>query len=613
MSLKQAVLFFVVLLCLLHQPTFAHQFILDAWRVKYPTSTADDVGPAGCQLCHQLADGGEPWNAYGWDVRTEYIDPNNNFDLNVIFDRVENANQDNDPRGANAEDEILANFQPGWTVGAVNTVFMKNGFTITNLPPPMFPVLPVTTALDFPAPVNDPIPSAIASNSVTLDLTEVATGFNAPLRAVKAPGINGSLFVVEQTGKIFRVDLASGAKSLFLNVASDLVIGGERGLLGLAFHPDYASNGLFYTYQSEPRRDAQNDAVDFSTIAPSNPNHRSMIVEYQASNPACNSFISKRDTLMIIDQPQSNHNGGDLVFDSVGNLYISVGDGGNAHDLGPGHGLFGNGRTNLNVLGSILRINPLGNNSANSKYGIPASNPFVGVAGVDEIFAYGLRNPFRMSIDSTTGNLYAGDVGQGDLEEVNHIVSGGNYGWNWKEGTFSFYNLAGTGSYVSSVEPPNLPNNLVDPIGQYDRSEGRSVIGGYVYRGSTIPNTTAKYVFGEYSGPSIVTATGRLFSLDLQSNLQPKVIEEFIFNNPIEGYITGFGQDANNELYVVTNNQLGTSGVGGKLLKLVELGDVVLSPAAPEESALCPGSNEGNDEMCVPIKAANGSITVICL
>lgn len=581
----------VIILIFISTPSHGLQIFLNAWQGIYPQSNSDDIAGTGCQVCHVNADGNEPWNDYGWTIRGIYNA--NGFDIIEAINIAADIDSDGDPQSVSSEDEIIRSFQPGWTEGPNNTHHFVSGSQTTGQSPPN---LPNSTELDFP---NDSVSNPIANvgnGSIAIQLNEVAAGFDAPLKAVTAPGIQGSIFVVEQTGDIVRVELSNGAKSKFADVSNDLILGGERGLLGLAFHPDFATNGLFYTYQSEPRRASQDLLVDYSTI--NNPNHRSMITEYQASDPTCNSFINKTKTLLIIDQPQSNHNGGDLAFGPDGFLYISIGDGGGAHDIGNGHGVLGNGRDNTNPLGSILRIDVDGSNSANGRYGIPNDNPFIanGDIGVDEIFAYGFRNPFRISFDSMTGDLYAGDVGQGDIEEIDRVVNGGNYGWNWKEGTFFFYHSLATSNYVSNTAPPGLPNDLIDPIAEYDHDDGISVTGGYVYRGSQVPVLQGHYVFADFSR--------RLFYLDSNDT-----ILEFQGSGVAEN-VTSFGVDVDKELYVVTNDFGNLNGSGGKLYKISALGDNNNPfPNAGEESAQCPAS----DELCVPIKATNGNIALICL
>jgi glucose/arabinose dehydrogenase len=581
------------------------------WRSIYPGSNSDDIGGSaladenGCQLCHRDISGGSPWNNYGWQIRNLYR--SNGFDINAAIRSVEIDNLDGNVVGANSFDQINTDFQPGWANGNVNTIYFSNGSTIINQPAP---VTPASTDIDFPASIAEPIES-IAMGSIEVRLVEVASGFNSPLKAVTAPGINGSIFVVEQTGKIFRVELDTGNKTLFHDVGPELVSISpgydERGLLGLAFHPNFRNNGLFYTYQSEPARTIQDEEVDFSTVVPPfKPEHRSMVVEYKALDPSCNSRIQKQETLLVIDQPQSNHNGGDIAFGLDGFLHIALGDGGGANDQGPGHGLRGTGRDNTNILGSILRVDPLGNNSANGKYGIPSDNPFVAIdnPGVDEIFAYGFRNPYRMSFDASTGELYVGDVGQNLIEEVDIAVKGGNYGWNWKEGRFHFYNPI-SGNYVSNVAPPGLPIDLVDPIIEYNHDDGISVIGGYVYRGSEISALSNHYIFGDFSGSNLSTPTGRLFYQDRST----EHLRELSFSDPISDYVTGFGQDVENELYVVSNDQFGPSGLEGKLLRLAHQSTNVSYPDAQGESAVCSVS----DELCFPIKTEENSIALVCL
>ena len=598
MRLSKAILLFTLLT--VATPIFATPQILGAWRTKYPSSNSDDIGggiDGGCQLCHQDSGGGNGWNSYGWDLRSAFL--SNSSDINLALELVENTNQDNDPVGATALDEIVLDKQPGWQAGAVNTIFFKNGNTLSNQLPPAN--LPATTDYDLPSAVQNPIASRI-NMGMNVELMEIAGGFNSPVRAVSAPGIVDKIFVVEQTGKIMCVDLGAGTKSVFYDVADRLVdispAYDERGLLGLAFHPDFQNNGLFYTYQSEPFRAGDTSAVNFSTQASGvEPNHRSFIVENFTASSDCSGSPQALNNVLIIDQPQSNHNGGDLLFDDNGNLYISLGDGGAANDRGPGHGFDGNGRNKNTVLGTILRINPLGTSRGN--YSVPSNNPFVSdTEAVDEIYAYGFRNPYRMSFDAENGDLLTGDVGQNKVEEIDKVVIGGNYGWNWKEGSFFFYNPLG-GSYVSDIAPPNLPNDLIEPVGEYDHDEGISVTGGYVYRGSEIPALVGKYVFGDFSGPDFSSASGRMLYLDLLT----KQIKEFSICPSVPGYITGFGQDANNELYVLTNNKFNPSGVEGKLLKLVN------STVEDGQPSQCGEP----DPLCVPVKTRNGSISLVCI
>jgi glucose/arabinose dehydrogenase len=347
-----------------------------------------------------------------------------------------------------------------------------------------------------------------------------------------------------------------------------------------------------------------------------------MVVEYKASDASCNSSIRKQKTLLIVDQPQFNHNGGDLAFGPDGYLYVSFGDGGGADDQAPdgapsldiGHGLLGNGRNNTNPLGSILRLDVSGANSANGKYGIPPDNPFtaLGNDGLDEIFAYGFRNPYRFSFDRLcfqTGKncttLIAADVGQNKLEEIDNVVKGGNYGWNWKEGSFFFIDLINSEAFLTDDEPPAVPNDLIDPIGQYGRSIGISVTGGYVYRGNAIAALTGRYVFADFFRPS---SDRDLLSLDPTDSLATQSIKEF--NQTVSGNVTGFGQDADGELYIVTNASFGNPlDIQGTLQKIIPLGATFSAPDSTNESAMCAPS----EDICFPVKLKNGSVSLICL
>ena len=420
-------------------------------------------------------------------------------------------------------------------------------------------------------PLEDPIPEPIRTGGVQVRLEPVATGFTAPNWGISAPGDADRLFVVDQDGIVWAVDPSSGAKSVFLDVSSRLVllgVGGpntfdERGLLGLAFDPEYADNGLLYTYTSEPVA----GPADFSTMpAGTLANHQSVIAEWRVPNPSNASSVvdpGTRRELLRIDEPQFNHNGGALNFGPEGFLYISLGDGGAADDQGVGHSPQGNGQDPSNILGSILRIDPTGTNSANGKYGIPQDNPFVGEAGfVPEIWAYGFRNPFRFSFDSSTGKLWAGDVGQNDIEEVDVVTKGGNFGWRVKEGSFLFDPNGDQPGFVTA-RSPGKPKGLIDPIAEYDHDEGISVIGGFVYRGDAIPQLRGRYVFGDFARSS--TEFGRLFFLNPANQ-----IREFrlVGQDSLGLKLDGFGQDADGELYVLGNTTGTPFGETGVVLRI---------------------------------------------
>ena len=250
-------------------------------------------------------------------------------------------------------------------------------------------------------------------------------------------------------------------------------------------------------------------------------------------------------------------------------LYIALGDGGARDDEGTGHGPDGRGngqdRSPGNVLGKILRIDPLGRSAANGQYGVPADNPFVGLDGADEIFAFGFRNPFRMSFDHGTGALFAADVGQRDIEEVDLVVAGGNYGWPFKEGTFLFNGNGVPNRGYSGDNSPGVPSGMIDPIAQYDHDEGTSVTGGFVYRGAALPELQGSYIFGDLTSNRAVV-DGRFFQITPDGDLA-----EIVPTNNDENrlLITGFGRDTQGELYVM-GLQPNTAGTpAGVVYKLV--------------------------------------------
>jgi glucose/arabinose dehydrogenase len=420
-------------------------------------------------------------------------------------------------------------------------------------------------------PLDDPIPAPIRKGGIRVRLAPVATGLTAPNWGVSAPGDDGRLLVVDQPGIVWAVDLTSGAKSTFLDVSGRLIPLGafgpgtfdERGLLGLAFHPDYAANGLLYTYTSEP----VSGPADFSTMPPgTTADHQSVVAEWQVADPTSTTSVvdpSTRRELLRIDEPQFNHNAGALNFGPDGFLYISLGDGGNEDDQGLGHSPQGNAQDPSNVLGKILRIDPAGSDSANGEYGIPPDNPFVDDEGfVPEIWAYGFRNPFRFSFDSATGSLLVGDVGQNHIEEVDVVTKGGNFGWRVKEGSFLFDPNGDLPGFVTE-RSLGEPVGLIDPIAEYDHDEGIAVVGGFVYRGDAIPQLEGHYVFGDFARS--FTEFGRLFFLGPGGRIREF---SFVGQDSLGLKLDGIGQDANGELYVLGNTTGTPFGDTGVVLRI---------------------------------------------
>jgi glucose/arabinose dehydrogenase len=448
-------------------------------------------------------------------------------------------------------------------------------------------------------PFDNTIFAPIQPGGFEVRLVATATGLTAPNKGVVAPGDPSTLYVVDQPGKLWAIDLASGRKTVVLDVGSRLVTLGvfgpgtfdERGLLGVAFHRGFAMNGLLYTYTSEP----VSAPPTFPSTLPAGvaPDHQNVVAEWRVKRPGKpRSPVdpNSRRELLRVDWPQFNHDGGDLAFGPDGMLYISMGDGGGADDQGAGHLEGGNAQRLDNPLGKIHRIDVDRRNSANGQYGIPADNPFVAVAGaVKEIFAFGFRNPFRFSFDRATGKLYASDAGQNDIEEIDVVVKGGNYGWRTKEGTLFFCHNGDAAGFATDAGPCEpVPPNAIDPIAQYDtHHEGHSAIGGFVYRGSSFEQLAGRYVFGDFARvfrfPSGPNDSGRLFWLaQKDSATQLHQIQELYARNPVapgqqnkegtEGIglaILGFGQDASGEVYVLGNISGTPFGTEGVVLKLV--------------------------------------------
>lgn len=413
------------------------------------------------------------------------------------------------------------------------------------------------------APIENPIERDIPRGAIQVALQPVASGMTAPLWGINSPIHHKRLYVVDQDGILWAVNLANGRKWVFLDLSTRLVELGafgpgsfdERGFLGVAFHPDYAHNGLLYTYTSEPAQ----GPVDFSTLPPGTAaNHHSVIRQWRVPRPRMPASVvdpSSSRVLMTIAQPQFNHNAGAMNFGPDGMLYIAFGDGGNADDEGDGHSPQGNGQDTTNLLGDIIRIDPTGSNSANGRYGIPADNPFLTQAGfLPEIYAYGFRNPFRFSFDTATGRLWVGDVGQNDIEEVNVVEKGGNYGWRIKEGTFLF-DANGDGDGFVSEHSPGMPAGLADPVAEYDHDDGVAVIGGFVYRGSKVPALRDRYLFAE--------TIGRVFYLDPDGSIFEAL------DGPLDASILGMGQGAAGELYVMVNEAGVPFGNTGRVLQVV--------------------------------------------
>ena len=354
-----------------------------------------------------------------------------------------------------------------------------------------------------------------------LALSGFVTGLTSPVGFEAPNDGTGRLFIVEQGGAIQIIQNGVLLAPVFLDLTPLVESGGEKGLLGLAFHPDFGTNRRFFVNYT--RRVATQ--------------LQSVISEFAASSVNANQADSASERqLLVLNQPFDNHNGGQLAFGPDGFLYAGFGDGGSGGDP------FGNAQNLQTLLGKMLRLDVNGPPAAGKQYAIPADNPFVNGGGLPEIWAYGLRNPWRFSFDRATGRLFAGDVGQGDWEEVDLITKGGNLGWNIMEGNHCF--------------PPNTvacnTAGLIPAIAEYghDAAGGISITGGFVYRGSNIAGLAGVYVFGDL-------ASGRVWGLreDGQGNWQQTLV---LTHNLT---VTSFGKDTAGELYLLDY-------AGGAVLRL---------------------------------------------
>ena len=346
----------------------------------------------------------------------------------------------------------------------------------------------------------------IPEDSILLQNAFPNLTFSRPLDLQSPADGTDRIFVVEQGGviNVFPNNETTPESEVFLDISGNLVSRDELGLLGLAFHPNYASNGLFYvTY------------TPTSDVA--------VVSSFRVSTTDTDVAEPTSETILLrIPQPFANHNGGQLAFGADGYLYIASGDGGSGGDPQ------GNAQNLSNLLGAILRID-VDNSDNGLEYAIPADNPFLDNSNTrPEIYAYGLRNPWRFSFDSQTNNLWAGDVGQNELEEIDVIQSGGNYGWNTFEGTQCFNAATCDGS------------EFVAPVFEYNQSANdRSITGGYVYRGQSLSLLQGLYVYGDF-------VSGRIWGLS--TNLGTNLTNQLLVDSGLP--ISSFGTDANNELYV---------------------------------------------------------------
>jgi glucose/arabinose dehydrogenase len=336
------------------------------------------------------------------------------------------------------------------------------------------------------------------------ELKTVFSGLSSPVFVTNAHDGSKRLFVVEQGGRILVSVQGTSQRTVFLDIQDHVVFGGEQGLLGLAFHPQYPANLRFF--------------VDYTRAA----DGATVISEFHCSEENPNSADPNSEVvLLVIPQPYVNHNGGMVEFGPDGYLYIGMGDGGSGNDPE-------NRAQNIDeLLGKILRIDVDHSDGSGAPYSSPDSNPFFGsTPGRDEIYALGMRNPWRFSFDRATGQLYVGDVGQDTTEEVDIITLGGNYGWRVLEGT-----------HCTNLGPASCSDpKFIPPISEYTHVSGRcAIMGGYVYRGTRGAFPLGTYVFGDL-------CTGEVFTLSIGS-------QSVLMQTPF--VITSFGEDEDGEIYLV--------------------------------------------------------------
>jgi glucose/arabinose dehydrogenase len=463
------------------------------------------------------------------------------------------------------------------------------------------------------------VPVGAASEPTIIELETVVSGLTAPVGLTHGGDGSGRLFIVEQTGQIRIVEDGTLLATPFLDISGLLPVLNsffdERGLLGVAFHPSYQANGRFYVRHSAPRTGGSGEPC-FGT---SRGCHSEVLAEYRVSADDPNlADPTSRVVLFTVDEPQFNHDAGEVAFGPDGFLYFTLGDGGGAHDgladSPPSHGPIGNGQNLETTLGSILRIDVdhrsvchrgrntlrMGTRATDAHlrhgdslgacdgdptttlYEIPNDNPFVDTTGADEIYAYGLRNPYKFSFDDGPGGdgaLYLADVGQNLFEEVNIIERGGNYGWVIREGFHCFdpFNPTTPPTTCSDTGPFGEP--LIDPIAEYSHPDsgftpeiGITIIGGFVYRGSESHSLVGKYVFGDFA-QAFFTPSGTLLFLDDPSGPSP-TIEQFQIGLDDRDYglfLKGFGEDEDGEVYACGSTALAPTGATGVCQRIVGL------------------------------------------
>lgn len=404
----------------------------------------------------------------------------------------------------------------------------------------------------------------VAEAATTVGLQTFVEGLVSPTTLVPLKGTD-KLLIGDQTGVIYSVAKSGGAKEQWLDLRPKMAKLNqgfdERGLLGIATHPEFASNGRIFICYSGPLRPG----------APAGWDHTMRLSEFKVNDGKVDA--NSEQLLLDVDKPYFNHNGGVLAFGPDNMLYWGVGDGGNGNGLGRGHSPIGNGQDLNNLLGKILRLDV----SAAGKYTAPKDNPLKEDQGRPEIWAWGFRNPWRISFDrGGSKELFVADIGQENYEEVDIVVKGGNYGWNAREGFHPFDPKNPRKTPESGRDADAAGKKFEQPIFEYKNfrsfkndpdAYGISITGGYVYRGKAIPELDGKYVFGDWS-KSFVVPDGVLLVASRGEAGKAWATERLQTKEPFKAFVLAFGEDEEGELYVMTNGSNALMGERGKVYKI---------------------------------------------
>ena len=403
-----------------------------------------------------------------------------------------------------------------------------------------------------------------------IGLERVATGLSAPVDVAVDPADPTRRFIADQSGQVY-VQADQGVREEPLLDVTDRTVDlrpqyDERGLLGMALHPEFADNGRLFVRYSAPRRAGTPTEFD----------HTEVLAEVTVDDDRSPVDPDTETALLEIPSPQFNHNAGDLTFGPDGSLYVAMGDGGSEGDTGKGHVDGGNGQdVTENLLGGILRIDVDGETEDGREYAIPDDNPLVDdEEGLDEYYAWGLRNPWRLSFDGD-GRLFVADVGQHLFEEVNVVERGGNYGWNVREGFHCFDPDSPSDPPADCPDESARGEPLRDPIVEYphvdgDAVVGSAVVGGHVYEGAAVPDLEGAYVFGDWATTQD-RPSGRLFAA--REDGGEWQTEELVVDDTRNGRpnrnVLGFGRDADGELYLCTSRTHVPKGTTGAVYRVV--------------------------------------------